>query len=138
MLTATVFLPVVGALIIALLPRERAELPRLAALLTTLATFALSIVLLAGFDPDGGYQFVNRADWLTPDVGAFTLQYKLGVDGISLPLVLLTTFLTLLSVLISWHITLRPKEYFAWLLVLETGVLGLFTSLDFILFFVFW
>ena len=138
MLTATVFLPVVGALVIALLPRERGELPRLVALLTTLATFALSIVLLAGFDPDGGYQYVNRADWLTPDVGAFTLQYKLGVDGISLPLLLLTTFLTLLSVLISWHITLRPKEYFAWLLVLETGVLGVFTSLDFILFFLFW
>ena len=138
MLTATIFLPVVGALAVALLPRGRMELARVVAAVFALVTFALSLALLAGFDPDGGFQFVNRADWLNPDLGAFTLQYRVGLDGISLTLVVLTTFLTLLSVLISWGVTLRPKEYFIWLLVLETGVLGVFAALDFILFFLFW
>lgn len=138
MLSATIFLPLVGALIIALLPRERADLPRLVAAITALATLVLSAVLLVGFDPNGGFQFINQADWLNPDLGSFLIQYKVGADGLSLPLVVLTTFLTLLSVLISWNITLRPKEYFAWLLVLEMGVLGVFTALDFILFFLFW
>jgi NADH-quinone oxidoreductase subunit M len=133
-----VFLPAIGALVVALLPRERTELPRVVALLFALVTFALSIVVLAGFDPGAGFQFVNQKDWLTPDLSKFALQYRIGVDGISLLLVLLTTFLSLLSVLVSWNISLRPKEYFAWLLVLETGVLGVFTAMDLILFFLFW
>ena len=66
------------------------------------------------------------------------LNFAVGVDGLSLPLVLLTAFLGLVSTLISWSIELRPKEYFAWLLVLETSLLGVFTSLDFVLFFLFW
>jgi NADH-quinone oxidoreductase subunit M len=137
-LTLTILLPVLGALVVALWPRSGERTPRLVALVFALATFALSVALLLGFDPDGGFQYVNQADWLTPDLGGFTLQYKVGVDGISLPLVVLTTFLTLLSVLVSWNISLRPKEYFVWLLVLETGVIGVFTALDFILFFLFW
>ena len=68
----------------------------------------------------------------------FEIQYFLGVDGLSLVMILLTTFLFVVSVLISWNVVLRPKEYFAWLLVLETGVLGVFTALDLILFFLFW
>ena len=62
----------------------------------------------------------------------------MGVDGLSLPLVALTAFLSLVALLISWNIDLRPKEYYAWLLVLETALLGVFSSLDFVLFFLFW
>ena len=138
LLSVTLFLPVLGALICALLPRGRTELPRVVAAVTALAAFALSLALVAGFDRGEGFQFIERAGWLSPELGRFTLQYLVGLDGISLPLVVLTTFLTLISVLISWNITLRPKEYFAWLLLLETGVLGVFSTLDFILFFLFW
>jgi NADH-quinone oxidoreductase subunit M len=135
-LTLTSFLPVLGALVIALLPRDRETLPRQVAALFTLVAFALSIALLLGFDPDDGFQYVEQATWLSPSLGSFDLQYKVGADGISLPLVVLTTFF--LSVFVSWGITLRTKEYFAWLLLLETGVIGVFTALDFILFFLFW
>ncbi len=138
MLTITIFLPVVGALAVLLLSRDRQELPRVIAAVFALATFGLSLAMLVGFDPDGGFQYVQQRDWLSPDLGAFNLQYHVGVDGLSLPLVVLTTFLTLLSVLISWNITVRPREYFMWLLVLEMGVLGVFTALDFIVFFLFW
>jgi len=139
MLTATIFLPALGALVIALLPRENKTLPRLVATLFTLAAFVLSLVLLLGAEWDGGeFHFLQRADWLTGDIANLNLQYLVAVDGISAPLVALTTFLTLLSVLISWDIDLRPKEYFAWMLVLETGVLGVFCALDLVLFFLFW
>ncbi|MFN8558193.1 MAG: NADH-quinone oxidoreductase subunit M [Dehalococcoidia bacterium] len=138
MLTATIFLPALGALVIALLPRDQQGLPRVVAALFTVASLALSLVMLAGFRPHGGFQYVGAAPWLSPGIGDFTLNYRVGVDGISLPLVLLTTFLTLLAVLVSWNISLRPKEYFAWLLVLESGVLGVFTALDLVLFFLFW
>jgi len=139
MLTATIFLPAVGALVIALLPRENKSLPRLVATAFTLAAFVLSVVLLVAAEWDGGeFHFLQRADWLTGDIANLNLQYLVAVDGISAPLVALTTFLTLLSVLISWDIDLRPKEYFAWMLVLETGVLGVFCALDLVLFFLFW
>lgn len=138
MLSVLIFLPAVGAALVALLPRERTELPRVVAAVVALAAFVLSVAMLVGFDPHGGYQFINRTGWLTPNLGGFRLHYKVGVDGISMLLVLLTTFLTLLSVLISWNIQLRPKEYFAWMLLLETGVLGVFAALDFVLFFLFW
>ncbi len=138
MLSALIFLPAAGALVIALLPRERVALPRLVAVLFTLAAFVLSVVMVIGFKPEDEFQFINTIKWLTPDFGGFDLKYRVGVDGISISLVLLTTFLTLLAVLISWNISLRPKEYFAWILVLETGVLGVFTALDFVLFFLFW
>src|SRR5215216_671646 len=139
MLTATIFLPALGALVIALLPRENKTLPRLVAALFTAVAFVLSVVLLLGAEWGGGeFHFLQRADWLTGDIANLKLQYLVAVDGISAPLVALTTFLTLLSVLISWDIDLRPKEYFAWMLVLETGVLGVFCALDLVLFFLFW
>ena len=85
---------------------------------------------------DGGYQFVNDVTWLDSDISDFDLNYAVGVDGLSLPLVALTAFLSLVALLISWNIDLRPKA--AWLLVLETALLGVFSSLDFVLFFLFW
>ncbi|MES4791580.1 MAG: oxidoreductase, partial [Chloroflexota bacterium] len=98
---------------------------------------ALSVQMFVAFDPDKpGYQFVERHEWV--DIGAFNLQYFLGVDGLSLPLVVLTTCLTLASVLISFSVNHRPRAYFACLLVLASSVVGVFASLDLMLFFLFW
>ncbi len=125
----------------ALLPRDNSRLPRYVALAFSLATFVFSVVLFIIFDRDKtGFQFIEHFTWVDlSSIGStFTLQYQVGIDGLSIPLVLLTTGLTFFSVLISWNIDLRTKEYFAWILVLETGVLGVFVSLDFLLFFLFW
>jgi NADH-quinone oxidoreductase subunit M len=137
-LSAIVFLPVVGLVIIALLPKPQARTIRLIALAFTLASFALSIAVFCLFDRSGGaigqIQFEERLSWI-PAINAF---YHLGIDGLSLPLVILMTFLGVLAVLVSWKIELRPKEYFIWLLLLETSILGVFCSLDLVLFFLFW
>ena len=137
MLTLTIFLPLIGALLVLLLPTAAgARYARLVALLFSLATFGLTIALFVAYDLDnGGFQFINTTEWF--DTGSFIVQYRVGFDGLSGSLVLLTSFLTVVSVLISWGIGLRPKEYFVWLLVLETGVLGVFASLDLLLFFLF-
>src|SRR3989449_10330426 len=95
--------------------------------------------MFVDYDRDrAGYQFVNSTTWLDSDFSNLKVKYAGGVDGLSLPVALLTAFLGLVSVLISWRIELRPREYFAWLLVLETSLLGVFSALDFVLFFLFW
>jgi NADH-quinone oxidoreductase subunit M len=135
MLTATIFIPLLGALVIALLPRGNDWLVRRTAALFTALAFVVSLVLWAAYNPDAtGIQLSQRAVWIP----AVNIQYFVGVDGLSLPLVILTTLLTFLCVLASWRIELRTKEYFAFLLTLETGVLGVFSSLDLFLFFLFW
>ncbi len=135
MITATLAIPVLGALVLAMLPRDNVRLIRQTAVAFGSIAFILSLFLWVGFDRTrDGMQFVERVPWI-PSVG---IQYLVGVDGLSLPLVVLTTLLTLLAILASMHIDLRPREYFALLLVLEAGVLGVFTSLDMFLFFLFW
>src|SRR2546426_546524 len=95
--------------------------------------------MFVDYDRDkAGYQFVNSTTWLDSEFSNIKLKYAVGLDGLSLPLALLTAFLGLVSVLISWRIELRPREDFAWLLVLETSLLGVFSALDFVLFFLFW
>jgi len=134
-LSAIIFLPVIGAIIIALLPGANPRRIKLTAAFFTAVSFALSLALFAMFDRSiDGPQFVEQLSWIP----AFNVQYFMGVDGLSLPLVLLTTFIGFLAVLISWKVDLRIKEYFAWLLLLEMGILGVFCSLDLILFFIFW
>ena len=136
-LTILVFLPAAAALVILLLPQSYQHLAKYVALLGSLAALALSIWMFFSFDVNGaGFQFVERREWV--DLGAFNLQYLLGVDGISMPLVVLTTLLTTASVLVSFNVTLRPRTYYALLMVLATSVLGVFTALDFMLFFLFW
>ncbi len=137
-LSAILFLPVVGIIVIALLPKPQQRTIKLIALIFTLASFALSIAVFCLFDRSAGFigqiQFQEQLSWI-PAINAF---YHLGVDGLSLPLVILMTFLGVLAVLVSWNIQLRPKEYFIWLLLLETSILGVFCSLDMVLFFLFW
>ena len=133
MLQTLVVLPAVGALAVALLPRSRTALVRPVAVLVSLATGVVSIVLLARFDTtDAGFQFASRQEWL-PEFG---ISWFLGVDGISLFLVVLTGVLfPLAMVATAPHHDAKP--YFAWLLVLEAGCMGVFLALDLFLFFVF-
>jgi NADH-quinone oxidoreductase subunit M len=138
-LTFLVFLPVVGALVIATLPREQERQARLLALAVTAIALAVSLVAWGMFDRgEEGLQLTERFRWVRQDDAGFDIQYFLGVDGLGLVMIVLTTFLFAIATLISWNIELRPKEYFAWLLALETGVLGVFTAQDLILFFLFW
>ena len=129
------YLPVLGALIITLFIQNEKAIKR-AANLTAWATFLLSLLLIPGFDSSKLAMFhVEKADWV-PSLG---IQYFFGVDGLSLLLVLLTTLLGAIATLCSWDsIRHRLKEYYVFLLILETGMLGVFMSLDFILFYVFW
>ena len=134
-LSLLIFLPVVGALFVAFIPGLGAGTIKRLAVCFTFASFALSLALFALFDRgDSGFQFVEKVSWI-PQIN---VQYHLGVDGLNLPMVVLTTLLGFLAVLISWKIELRPREYFAWLLILESSILGVFCSLDLLLFFLFW
>jgi NADH-quinone oxidoreductase subunit M len=137
-LSLIIFLPVVGAILIAFLPHLSPRGIRWLAAVFTFIPLALSIYLFIIFDRSAGMagvmQFEESLSWI-PSIGA---NYHLGVDGLSLPLMILMAFLGFLVVLISWKIDLRPREYFAWLLLLETSILGVFCSLDLLLFFLFW
>ena len=136
-LTVLVFLPAVAAVLILLLPQRLEAQAKWVALAGSLAALALSIERFFAFDiHKSGFQFVTKYDWI--EFAGFNLQYHLGVDGLSMPLVVLTTFLTVASVLVSFSITNRPRAYYACLLILATSVLGVFTALDFLLFFLFW
>jgi NADH-quinone oxidoreductase subunit M len=135
-LSVTTFLPIAGALFILLLRGEDEPAKRNArwvALWTTVITFIVSIFLVTGFDKGNpGFQFVEDHPWLGGAV-----RYKLGVDGISLPFVILTTFLMPITILASWHVEKRVKEYMVLFLLLETLMVGTFSSLDIVLFYVF-
>ncbi|HEY4134171.1 MAG TPA: NADH-quinone oxidoreductase subunit M [Alphaproteobacteria bacterium] len=138
LLSLVIFLPLLGAAFIALVRGEKevvARNARAVALWTSLLTFALSIFIWTGFDKGNpGFQFVERAEWM-PGVN-FT--YHVGVDGISALFVILSTFLTPLCILASWKsIQDRVKEYMIAFLVLETLMVGMFCSLDFVLFYIF-
>src|SRR6266511_1516815 len=130
------FLPLLGALALVLLDKKNKGLIMHAATWIGLADFLLSVPLFFLYDADaGGFQFENRASWI-PSIG---VQYYVGIDGISLLLLLLTTFLGFISILSSWTaITDRVKEYYVFMLLLQTGMLGVFVSLDLFLFYIFW
>ena len=138
LLTATVFLPALGALLILFLVRGDANVRRVVALVG-LADLALSILVFVLFDPADAanrFQLVDRFGWITTDT--FQASYLMAVDGLSAPLVLLTGLLGFCAILASWHIGMRVREYFAWLLLLQTAIMGVFVSLDLLLFFLFW
>ena len=138
LLTATVFLPAVGALAILLVVQGERNI-RIFAVLVALADLVLALVAFSLFDQGEGadrFQFVDRFAWISGDT--LNASYFLGVDGLSAPLVTLTGLLGLCAVLASWRITLRVREHFVWLLILQTAVMGVFSSLDLLLFFLFW
>ena len=133
MLSIVIFLPLVGAIVLAVLPTSMA---RSVALTTALLTWIVSLLLLIGYSPTSApFQFEEQLDWIP----VFGIQYKLGMDGLSAALVVLTTTLTWVSILASWHpIQTRVKEYMVSFLVLEVGMIGVFLATDLFLFYIFW
>ena len=134
-LTLVTFLPLAGALLLLVLPRRDRDI-RVFALVVTIVSFILSLHLPVHFHrPQAGFQFEVDLPWIpTPNI-----HYHLGVDGVSMWLIVLTTFLSPLCVLISWKsIHERVKEFFILLLVLETALIGVFVALDLFLFYFFW
>jgi NADH-quinone oxidoreductase subunit M len=136
LISIVTFLPLVGALILLFGVRgdspQAHENARWVSMWATSATFVVSLFMLAGFDPqDTGFQFVEEYVWLTG------LSWRVGVDGISMPLLMLTTFIMPLAIYASWGINHRVQEYMACFLVLQTLMIGVFTALDIILFYLF-
>ena len=135
LLSIILFSPVIGALLLLFVPGERKQTIRWLAFVISLISLGFSLWLWFGYDATvPGYQFVENAVWYE----AIGSSFHLGVDGISVPMVLLTTFLTPLSLLISFSIEENVRSYMMLFLLLETGMLGVFLSLDLLLFFVFW
>ncbi len=135
LLSLILFIPAIAGLVIVFLPKEETRLIRWTALLASLIPFVLTIVLWVNFQPDViGYQFVEKYAWYA----AIGSSLHLGVDGLSLTMVLLTTFLTPLALLASFGISDRVKAYMMLFLFLETGMLGVFMAVDLLIFFVFW
>ncbi|HSL24218.1 MAG TPA: NADH-quinone oxidoreductase subunit M [Vicinamibacterales bacterium] len=135
-LSIVLFTPLIGAIVLLFVNKRQENAIRWIANLFALAGFLVSVPLWFWYNPDqAGWQLTERASWI-PSIGA---DYFLGVDGFSVLLILLTTLLGVIAVLSSWTaITERVKEYYVFMLVLQTGMLGAFVSLDFLLFFLFW
>lgn len=135
LLSLILFVPAIAALIMLFLPSGETKLLRWFAFSASLIPFVLTLVAWTNFNPDAaGFQFEEKYVWYE----AINSSFHLGVDGISLSMVLLTTLLTPLSILASFNITDRVKPYMMLFLFLETGMLGVFMSLDLLIFFVFW
>jgi NADH-quinone oxidoreductase subunit M len=138
LLTLVTFFPVVGVLCILALPRASKNATRWIALAASAVTFLISLVVLLRFDTQQpGLQLTTRLPWIR--VAGWTIEYHLGIDGLSLLLVLLTTFLTPISILSTWTaVEDRIKEFMAFFLLLETGMVGVFLAQDLFLFYIFW
>ena len=135
-LTLLIIVPIIGAAVVTLLPRERHDIIKWVALIVSVLALIISIPLYLNFDStQPGFQFEETRAWIP----ALNISYPVGIDGISLFLVMLTTFLTSISILSSWTaITDQLKEYMALMLLLEAAVIGVFVSLDLFLFVLFW
>ena len=130
-----IWLPIIGMVAIAFIPREKEDVIKITAAATTGLQFLLTLVLWKNFDSgSGAMQFMERAEWIP----SFNIAYILGVDGLSLPMVVLTGLLCFLGIFVSWNINKAVKGYFALFLLLDTGIMGVFLSMDFFLFYIFW
>lgn len=135
-LSTVIFLPILGALLIFLTKRSSETFIKWTALAISIIDFVLSIPLFTGFDKTtAAMQFVEKRDWIP----AWGIHYSLGVDGISVLFVLLSTLLTILCVTVSWKsVKIKTKEFYAALLLIEGSMIGVFCSLDMFLFYIFW
>jgi NADH-quinone oxidoreductase subunit M len=136
LLTITIFLPLLGSVILLFMNSEKINVIKYTALIFSIMTFIISLFLYFGYDSTKtGFQFLTKIDWIK----SLNVSYHIGIDGISLLLILLTTFITPLTLLSSWvSIQRKVKEFLFFFLVLETGMIGVFASLDFFLFYIFW
>ncbi|MFH0734717.1 MAG: NADH-quinone oxidoreductase subunit M [bacterium] len=148
-LTLITFLPVLGMIFILLIPKESKSQIKFTALVMVALQLVLSFLMLGFFNYNAGgifdpasFQFVEKARWIDiPGIswlGTVKIDYFLGVDGISMPMVLLTAIVSLIALISSWKIDKSVKGYFVMFLLLDTGMMGVFVSLDFFLFYVFW
>ncbi len=134
-LTILVFLPVLGAAVILLVPKGRGTWYRWIGAAFTGLQLLFAVWLYAAFDTStSAFQFTQLAVWIEQ----FDINYHMGVDGLSMPMVFLTALLSFVSVIASWNITKAPRGYFSLFLLLDAGMMGVFVSLDFFLFYVFW
>ncbi len=148
LLTLIVFLPAVGAVALFLVPAKRTDLAKWGAAGVTGLVFILTLALLPGQQWNNTsiasadtLRWIDFSPWINIQIGSnfhFTIDYFLGADGLSLPMIILNGLLSFLAVIGSWHIERRTKDYMALILLLETGVMGVFSALDLILFFLFW
>ena len=148
-LTWLTFLPILGMVAVLLFPKEGKDVIRWTSLGFTALQLVLAVIVvfkfdrsLAGISSASGMQFVERLPWI--DIGSVAwfgrihIEYFLGIDGLSVAMVLLTALISFIAVISSWNIEKSIKGYFALLLLLDTGMMGVFVSLDFFLFYVFW
>jgi len=138
MLTLLTFFPLLGILVLFFIPSDNKNAQRWTALLASLVTFVLSLVVLSNFHAsDVSLQLVEKYNWIT--VAGWNIQYHLGVDGLSILLVLLTAFLSPISILSTWTaVEERVKEFMIFFLLLEVGMMGVFLAQDLFLFYIFW
>ena len=136
LLTTTIFFPLLGALVLLIAASKNEDGIKLVGLTTTLLTFVISLALYAGYDSAAtGFQFTQKLVWIE----GLSISYFVGIDGMSLLLILLTTFLTPLALLATWNsVHERLKGYVIMILLLEVGMIGVFAALDLFLFYVFW
>ncbi len=135
------YLPLAGALLIFFLPKASETFPRLVAVLAGTGSVLLSIVMVIGFDRNAPFQADMAVPWQEKVEWSAGLgvSYFMGVDGIAVPLIVLTTVLSLIGIVWSWDtIRTRQREYFIAILLLETGMLGVFMALDLFVFYIFW
>ncbi len=130
-----VWLPIVGLIAILFVPRDKKEVIKIIAAVATGLQLWMAVMLWLNFDSGfGSFQFTEYRSWIP----SFNIAYALGVDGLSLPMVILTALLSFLAIFVSWNTDKATKGYFALFLLLDTGMMGVFVSLDFFLFYVFW
>ncbi len=135
LLDIVLFLPLIGFLVLLAVPRSNPQASRMGSLVISLAIFVLSLGLLSGLGAGDGFVYTNNVVWISAPV----IHYHVSLDGLTIWLVLLSTFLTPIAILVSWKsVDHRIKEFFAFLILLEFGLIGVFISLDLFLFYVFW
>ncbi len=136
-LSVMTFLPIAGVLLLLFIPKGSNGVLRSVALATTIVTFLVTLPIITGFQPIADYQFTENVPWIA--AGPFAMRYNIGIDGISFWLVVLTNFIMPIAVLSTWTaVEDNVKEYMICLLLLHTGMLGAFISLDLFLFYIFW
>jgi NADH-quinone oxidoreductase subunit M len=133
-LSLMIFTPVLGMLILAFLKQSQLKAIRTVSAVFSGIPIILSVILLLNYNPQGAFQFTEKLSWIP----SLNISYFLGADGISMPMLVLTALLSFISIVASFGITHRAKEYFIFFLLLEVGMMGVFASLDFFLFYVFW
>ena len=148
-LSLITFIPVIGIIIVLLMPSGNDKNIKITTLVMTLLQLVLAVIMLANFDYSAGgifqqssFQFIDKFRWIDVPthtwIGRIKIDYFFGVDGISMPLVLLTAIVTAVAAIASWNINKSVKGYFALFLLLDTAMMGVFVALDFFLFYVFW